>query len=403
MASFKFYLLNARKDGKLVKKELSIYLFVNHNGKRWYFKIDERIEPKYWSFRDGEVKGTYKRGVIEINESLETIKVRVRDEYRKKAGIVPDGPLKQLLEAAVRGDSDSSTELTVLDVMNRFLESQKGTLRDSTIRAYKSKLVSRFEERYPTLRFEEVDLRFLDKYKSWMISERMLNATISKAITILCTFMEWAQIRGYHSNMIYKSFSGPRLEKKDIITHSEEEIKAIARLEGLNDKFEKVRDLYLFQIYTGQRFSDVQAFDKKDLKGNFWVFVQGKTGKQVTVPLLGWSAPALAILEKYDFHLPKISNQKFNDYIKEIGELAEIDQVIEVKQKSGVTEIVSSEPKYTFMSSHTARRTTVTYLLEQGVPPTTIMKMTGHSDLKTLQKYENTSVEALAKALEGLQ
>ena len=54
------------------------------------------------------------------------------------------------------------------------------------------------------------------------------------------------------------------------------------------------------------------------------------------------------------------------------------------------------------MTSHMARRTCVTILLQKGVPPTTVMKMTGHSDLRTLLKYESTTKDALADALENL-
>jgi site-specific recombinase XerD len=63
---------------------------------------------------------------------------------------------------------------------------------------------------------------------------------------------------------------------------------------------------------------------------------------------------------------------------------------------------VIKKPKYAFMSSHMARRTCVTILLEKGVPPTTVKRLTGHKDLKTLMKYENTGKDALAEALKDI-
>ena len=66
---------------------------------------------------------------------------------------------------------------------------------------------------------------------------------------------------------------------------------------------------------------------------------------------------------------------------------------------SGNTKIEKSEPKCKFMSSHMARRSAVTILLEANVPPTTIMKLTGHKDLKILMKYENPGEDALVRAL----
>jgi len=58
------------------------------------------------------------------------------------------------------------------------------------------------------------------------------------------------------------------------------------------------------------------------------------------------------------------------------------------------------KPKHSFMSSHMARRSCITILLQKGVAPTTVMKLSGHTDLKTLMKYENTSHDALVEALE---
>ena len=54
------------------------------------------------------------------------------------------------------------------------------------------------------------------------------------------------------------------------------------------------------------------------------------------------------------------------------------------------------------MTSHMARRSCVTILLQRGVPATTVMKLTGHKDLKTLMRYENTSEGALAEALKTI-
>ena len=54
------------------------------------------------------------------------------------------------------------------------------------------------------------------------------------------------------------------------------------------------------------------------------------------------------------------------------------------------------------MTSHMGRRTFVTMLLQKGFPPTIVMKLTGHKDIKTLMKYENTSQDALVEALENV-
>ena len=93
-----------------------------------------------------------------------------------------------------------------------------------------------------------------------------------------------------------------------------------------------------------------------------------KVKKRVIVPFTGFIQHALPILKKYNYNLPAISNQKFNEYLKDIGEIAELNQPVRIIRFSGVKEVQIRQPKYEFMSSHMARRTFVTIMLEKGVP-----------------------------------
>lgn len=99
------------------------------------------------------------------------------------------------------------------------------------------------------------------------------------------------------------------------------------------------------------------------------------------VPFSGFISNGLRILEKYNYQFPAISNQKFNDYLKEIGESAGIDRIVRIIRFSGIKEFEMRYPKYEFMSSHMAARTFVTLMIEKGVPLTMIQKITQHSDL----------------------
>ena len=86
------------------------------------------------------------------------------------------------------------------------------------------------------------------------------------------------------------------------------------------------------------------------------------------VPLKGFTQTALDILIKYNFELPIISSQRFNDYIKEVGKKAEFNELITIYRYSGNLRIEITKPKYEHMASHMARRSCVTILLERGVP-----------------------------------
>jgi integrase len=124
-----------------------------------------------------------------------------------------------------------------------------------------------------------------------------------------------------------------------------------------------------------------------------------KVKKRVIVPFTGFIAHALPILIKYNYTLPVISNQKFNLYLKEIGEIAALTTPVRIIRFSGVKEVQIRQPKFAFMSSHMSRRTFVTIMLEKGVPLTMVQKITQHADIRTLLKYEGHGENALFESL----
>ncbi len=299
-------------------------------------------------------------------------------------------------------------------VFDEFMETQSQIYSVLTIKKYKTlkKKLLQFEKgkRYK-ITFESIDLIFYDKFKKFMLSEKnartsevegLLNDTISKYISALKTFMQWSLDRGYHTNTAFqhRQFSAKKRVKNEIVTLSEEELMRLYHLDLSHiPRLERVRDLFCFATFTGQRWSDIELFKKEDVKEDVWRFVSYKTKKMMMVPFKGFLQPAKDILLKYDYELPRISQQQFNKYIKEVGKLAGIVEPTVIQRFSGDKRIEIRKPKYAFMSSHMARRTCVTILLQKGVPPTTIMKLTGHTSLKTLMKYENTGEKALINAL----
>ena len=76
-----------------------------------------------------------------------------------------------------------------------------------------------------------------------------------------------------------------------------------------------------------------------------------KTGRTVVIPL---HAIVRQILQKYDNELPRVpSNQKFNDYIKEIAKKAEINEPILLQRTKGTLTYAETKPKYDLVTSHT--------------------------------------------------
>ena len=127
---------------------------------------------------------------------------------------------------------------------------------------------------------------------------------------------------------------------------------------------------------------------KSDIKEDHIEITTVKTADSLIIEL---NKHSRSILEKYenvvfekDKALPVISNQRMNDYLKELAEMAGIDEVT---------------PKYALLSTHAGRRTFICNALSLGIPANVVMKWTGHSDYKAMKPYIDIADDIKANAM----
>lgn len=95
----------------------------------------------------------------------------------------------------------------------------------------------------------------------------------------------------------------------------------------------------------------------------------------------------------------RISNQKMNTYIKELGKLAGINTPIRITQYRGNERIDNVYPKYELLCTHTGRKTFICKALSLGIAPNVVMKWTGHSDYNAMKPYHLSQARCLWQAL----
>ena len=159
-------------------------------------------------------------------------------------------------------------------------------------------------------------------------------------------------------------------------------------------KLRKVRDIFIFSCYTGLAYVDIRGLNSQNIvtgvDGNTWLIgKRGKSGIRYTLPLL---PKALELVKQYKPEstaesnipvFPVMSNQKMNQYLKDIAKLCGIAKPI---------------------SFHSARHTfATTVTLVNGVPIETVSKMLGHTDLTTTQIYARVIDEKIATDMKALQ
>jgi len=399
-------------DKKLNRKgEAQIFLFLRENNEQIKISTGLKVEPKYWDIRRQLPKGGL-IGSPEFNSYLAKLKAYALGKYLESLGNHQGDRywLKQEINEYLGKGRSNKKEQRLIKVIPAWIESQKVALAKRTLQKFKTLLLDlQYYEKQNKceLFFENIDLDFYDKYYTHLLRNKfsihggtLLNDTIAKYIQTLKSFLRWGEERGYHSNRIYAKFKTPKSQRHEIVTLTSEELETIYNLNlSSNPRLEKARDLFCFACFTGQRWSDVAQFSKEQVIDNSWQFKSVKTKKLTVVPFLGYCTRAMDILKKYNFELPNLSNQKLNDYIKEIGKLAGINQKVSITRYSGQEKLTITKPKYEFMASHMARRTATTLLLQSGMNITTLQRLTNHENIETLMKYNNTTVKQLEKEL----
>ena len=396
----------------------ALYLFFSPDKScRIKYRTNYKILPKSWDFEKERLKPSAS-GALEFNVELNNLaNCCTREAMRKKETnqFLSKEDYKQIVQDCIDRDNVVNSEISISHLKTQFLSYKSNFVKEGTLKEYRTvfKGLEDFEKHKGTkLILREMDGKFLDQFEVFLSrkkntndgdKEGLLNDTIHKYISTLKVFLKWCNDNDYLVHPDVFKTQKTNFKKKaynEIIALSESEIQKLMN-HDLSDRpsLERVRDLFCLLCYTGQRFEDLINFDPKDIKNNAWDFISVKVKKRVIVPFEGYIAPAKDILERIGYSVPKISNQKFNEYIKTVGKLAGMDEIIKITRYSGKQKLVIEKRKYDFLSSHVGRRSMVTNLLSRNVPITLVQKLTAHSDIRTLMKYESANTDSLIDAL----
>ena len=394
----KLYLADGKKECAI---RACFFVDRNHQLK---VHIPFKIESKHWDRKNQRAKKNL-HGFESFNERLEFYKfellrkIRVMGFDETKDWEKLKSSIKELVKT---GNDQECKSTTLVNGIDLFIEVRANEYKQGTIRKYEvlKILLGHFKEKYNLdLKTENLNYSTVEKFRQYVLYDRNnRNDTAYRMIAALKCVVRWLIKYGYRIDPGVLKVSQPVKNRYDIVTLSEAEIEQINSAK-LSPEQEKVKDCFLFQIYTGQRYSDMQQLNPNQVEGYIWKFRSVKTGKLMHIPFVGWSAEAKQIAEKYNFRFPQYTSQYFNRALKLICRNAKINTVVRLTRWRGSQEIIIEKPKHKMVSSHTARRTSVSLLLAKGVPPTIVMKLTGHTDIKTMMKYERTTTDALEKSL----
>jgi len=415
-----FTLESRKKDGVLIVENVPIRMRVNFASKRIEFTTGYRIDAAKWDSDKQRVRNgctnKLKQSASEINASLLGYYTEVQEIFKKfeVEEIMPTPEqIKEAFNALHKPIEEEvkprkSTPNAFYKVFDEFVRDcgRQNDWTDSTYEkfvAVKNHLMN-FRD---GLTFDFFDEKGLNDYVTYLRDvKEMRNSTIGKQLSFLKWFLRWAFKKGVHLNNAYDSYK-PKLKstQKKIIFLTWEELNKLREFEipAAKQALDRVRDVFLFQCFTGLRYSDVFNLRRSDIKGDHIEVTTVKTSDSLIIEL---NKHSKAILDKYkdvafedDKVLPVITNQKMNDYLKELAELAGIDEPVRQTYYRGNERIDEVTPKYALLGTHAGRRTFICNALALGIPPQVVMKWTGHSDYKAMKPYIDIADDIKANAM----
>ena len=416
-----FTLERRKKSNVLVTDNVPIRMRVIYVGNRIDFSTGYRIDESKWESDKQRVKNgctnKLKQSSSEINGDLLKYYTDIQEIFKafEVADITPTAEqLKRAFNKKCGKDisNETESELSKASFINIFDEFIKecGTQNNWTDSTYEkfAAVKNHLTKFNSNLTFELFDESGLSEYVNYLRDKKDLrNSTIGKQIGFLKWFLRWASKKGHHNNNIFESFK-PKLKntQKKVIFLTSEELNKLReyKIPATKQYLERIRDIFLFTCFTGLRYSDVYNLKTSDIKDNHIEITTVKTADSLIIELNNHSK---SILEKYkEIHfennkvLPVITNQKMNDYLKELAELAEINEPIGETYYKGNQRIDEVTPKHALLGTHAGRRTFICNALSLGIPPQVVMKWTGHSDYKAMKPYIDIADEIKASAME---
>ena len=324
--STQFYCRKSKADKQgLAPVELSLSI----NGDRRYIHLPRKERPEEFakaieSKRDNAIKVYCENQRVHLNKVVEDMQyagieitaANVKECYRR-GGIAPFYTLGQLWH-------------DIID--NKTIEKANGDLDEDTFQRYVLARDAFYEatghdRNTPA---QNVELQDLNRLQQHLRSKGLKQSTIHQYHAKCKAAFTLAFNRGKIKSNPYSQFKMDKGDKKEIIWLTTKELATLAKKDFATDRLRKVRDVFLFQCYSGLSYGDMKELERRDYQENEsgQIFIEKhrkKTGVRFLSIVL---AEGKHILEEYDYELPLLSNQKYNSYLKEVQDICKLDKVL---------------------------------------------------------------------------
>jgi integrase len=409
MATINF-LYRSEKDNS----NLHLRLLYRYENKDFVFGANTKFEIKkeYWQNhhkkKSRDIVLTNEQ--IRVNSELNKIENHVLNAFRS---VVPDTITKQWLQTQIDNYYNPQTEAEptpkeLTKYIDFYIEYRKHELKQTSIQKFtviKTKIEEMELLRKTPFLIKDINDNFKNDFVKFYKSKNYAQNTMQRELTFIKTVCRHARFLGLetHSQLDSLRLDSAKVEKIYLTFDELERIENIKK-NKLSESLDNAKDWLIISCYCGQRISDFMRFTSDMIRienGKKLIeFTQVKTGKIMTVPL---HPKVIEILEKRGGAFPyAISDQKYNDYIKTVCEVAELTEKItgskhlETAPNSGIfRKVTGLFRKCDLITSHIGRRSFATNFYGK-IPTTYLIYVTGHSTEVMFLNYIGKSNKDLA-------
>ncbi len=407
-----------KNDRKFFENEMNlpraVILSVAHRGMREIYTTGKFIPLRFWNKKERVVKDLLEtpKSIAESGKWLKEKKYELEKflaNAKLKYQTVSKGELYELIKGEVKKSKDVDTLEEILSRFTLEHKTKKGTsIKSNTVKKYKSLMlhIERFQgnNQFTPSQYSN---NWVESFIIYLRNIAKINDnTLCKYITALKTFFTHFKKRGKiipaDFNEIYVS------ETEQIVNILTKKELTILENFHFESKYEdQIRDVFLYQCYTGSRYSDIEKINKNEIHTArpIWEYIDKKNGGMIKAPI---NKACQRIISKY-LYLPSVlpiyKNQVMNRKLKTIAEIAGLNRMVKKISSFDGNKKEEYFPLYKIISTHMARKTFISLSLQEEMPERMVREVSGHKDERSFRRYINlndTHIDKIIKCWDAM-
>lgn len=435
--------INLNYNLKDKSEEQTLVYLIGYHKKRFKISTKQYVYVKTWDSENqrcitsSNFADRINRASRKVNKFLDALDDGIHKFFESRHGFDGNDPsyfgtagylkdcIQRVIDDLIDGErkEEEKKSITPLQFFQSYVDNMhkrvdprtRKYIADRTIGHHKTVLKryqSFFAEKNVKDDFSVFDRQFQEVFINWAYTSKNYSSnTIPASFSVLKVWLNDAARQGLIKDDTYKSYIS-KSDEVDNIYLTEDEISRLYALDipmlkskGIIDvksTIEETRDLFIIGCWTGLRQSDLNhlekaLFDVEATEPTITVVTE-KTSEKVKIPMHRYIKELYA---KYEGKFPKMRDKsRFNEHLKELGRLAEINDEVIIKENRGGKVTSIKYKKYQLIKCHTARRSFATNLYLKGAPTISIMKLTGHTTEANFMKYIKVTREENAQLMQ---